>query len=736
MSPAAADDAAMRRLSWPLLCLAAGCGGPAATEPRPAGHVRMVALLAERATAGSAVNPFFGDGPLRRLTRELEQRGDAADWRLRLDTAAAALRHGDARRSIELLCSAADGLRQGRLAGDAAAALAVSYQLGVSWLRLAETQNCCARPTHESCIVPIVGTGRHTATEGSQRAIECFVEVLRNTPAGDYWHYAAMWLLNIAHMTLGSYPDGVPAAWQLPAAAFAPECDFPRFRDVAPAVGLDTNGTAGGVVVDDFDGDEWLDLIVSDWAPDGQLRCFRNQRDGSFADATEAAGLTGITGGLHLVHADYDEDGDLDVLVLRGGWWFECGLLPCSLLQNDGRGRFTDVTFAVGLGERQLPTQTAAFADYDLDGDLDLYIGSESSPRVRCASQLYRNDGGRFTDVARAAGVTNDAYAKGVAWGDVDGDRWPDLYVSNIDGANRLYRNRGDGTFVDAAAAAGVLAPAAGFATWFWDFDADGAADLFVANYDTGCAHLASYLRGGSLPFATMRLYRGDGAGGFVDVTRAAGLAVPAMPMGCNFGDLDNDGWLDCYLGTGDPQYASLMPNLMFRNRGGAAFDGVTMAGGFGHLQKGHGVAFADLDHDGDQDVFEVMGGAYPGDAFRNVLFENPGFGNRWLTVRLVGTASARCAIGASLCVTVREGGRRRTIRRGVDAGSSFGGNPLRQTLGLGRAEAIERCEVCWPRTGRVQVVDDVPLDAVIRIVEGRAGWERIAVGAVPFRRR
>lgn len=695
----------------------------------------MVTLLADLAAQADVDNPFFGQRRLQTLRAELAHEGAAAPWRLRWETAVAELEQGHERAAIDLLAATRDGLRSGTLAGDHAAKIGVDFHLGVAWLRLGETENCCASPTEETCILPIRGGGQHTRREGSMRACEAFLEILRNTGSTDYWHYAARWLLNIAHMTLGTFPDGVPAEYRLPAAAFAPEGAFPRLVDVARAVGLDTNGTAGGVAVEDFDGDEYLDVFVTDWAPHGQARFFRNQRDGTFADCTAAAGLEGITGGLNCVHADYDDDGDIDVLVVRGGWWFESGRLPCSLLQNDGKGVFTDVTFAVGLGERREPTQTAGFADYDLDGDLDLCIGGECSPRVHCTSHLYRNDGGRFTEVTGAAGVANERYCKGLVWGDVDGDRFPDLYVSNIGDDNRLYRNRGDGTFVDIAAAAGVTRPKDSFPTWLWDFDNDGALDLFVANYDTGVAHIASMLVGGTLPFETARLYRGDGKGGFTDVTRALGFVWPTMPMGCNFGDLDNDGWLDAYLGTGDPSYASLMPNLFLHNEAGQKLQNLTMAAGLGHLQKGHAVAFADLDGDGDQDLFEVVGGAYPGDAFRNVLFANPGMGNHWLTVRAIGRDSARCAIGARLCVVVRANGASRRIYRHVNQGASFGGNPLRQTIGLGKAERIERLEVFWPRTGRTQVLENVPMDATIRVVEGAASCEPITVPPVPFRR-
>ena len=721
------------------MSLSITAGSLAAQDPKVAsdGHARMVALLAERAAAADVDHPFFGKQFAAATLAQIERIGDAASWRMRFDAGMAQLRLGNERRGITILESAREGLQRGTLQADMASMVGTSFQLGVACLRLAETENCCAVPTPDSCILPIVGGGLHGKPEGSTKAIDYFLEVLKNTSPTDHWHYAAQWLLNVAHMTLGTWPEGVPEAHRLPANAFTSKVAFPKFTNIAAAVGLDREGLAGGVAIDDFDGDGRLDVVITDWSPRGQIRCFHHEADGSFVDRTEAAGLVGITGGLNLLHADYDNDGDLDLFVLRGGWWFEYGKLPCSLLQNRGDGTFRDVTFAAGLGDRQLPTQAGAFADYDLDGDLDLYIGSESSQRVACSSQLFRNNGdGTFIDVAKEAGVTNDRYTKGVTWGDYDGDRWPDLYVSNLLGENRLFRNKGDGTFTDVAKEAGVSGPQNSFPTWFFDHDDDGRLDIFVGNYDTTVAHIASHLVGGSLRNDVMRLYHNDGDGKFTDVARKFGLLWPAMPMGCNFGDLDNDGWLDFFLGTGDPEYASLMPNLMFRNREGQGFDDVTFAGGFGHVQKGHAVAFADLDQDGDLDVFEVMGGAYPGDKYRCALWENPGFGNRHVTVRAIGTASVRCAIGARLAITVRTGDTTRVVHRDVNTGGSFGSNPLRMTIGLGKAERIERFEVFWPKTGITQVVENVPLDASIEVVEGKAGFTKRDLAPLPFKKR
>ncbi|MBX3462871.1 MAG: CRTAC1 family protein [Planctomycetes bacterium] len=730
----------MRRARAGLLWLAvaAGCRGDAASGPNAAdaGHQRMLRELEALAARATTDNVFFAESAVQRRLDDLRRSGAAAPWRERLDAALGAVQMGREREGIELLAAAREALQSGRLAGDANAALSISFYLAVAWLRLGETENCCARVSAESCILPLRGGAVHTAPEGSRSALPFLLEVLHNSAPESYWHLSARWLLNLAHMTLGTHPDGVPAPYRMAASRSPGDGGFPSFANVAPELGVDTFGNAGGAVVDDFDGDGRLDILVSDWAPRGRLRLFRSTGRG-FEDVSQAAGLAGLHGGLNLVQADYDGDGHLDFLVLRGAWLFEQGRHPNSLVRNRGDGTFVDVTFAAGLGAVHWPTQTAAFADYDLDGDLDLYVGNESTDRLRCPSQLFRNNGdGTFTDVAAAAGVTNDRFAKAVAWGDVDGDGWPDLYVSNLDGDNRLYRNRGDGTFVDVAAARGVTGPPASFPAWFWDFDNDGALDLFVANYDTGIGHIAAHVLGLPVPYGHPRLYRGDGRGGFTEVAQAMGLDYPSMPMGSNFGDLDGDGFLDVYLGTGDPHLQSLMPNLVYHNQRGRGFRDVTLASGMGHLQKGHGTAIADLDGDGDLDVFAVIGGAYRGDAFHDVLFENPGFGNRWLTVRLRGGRKNRDGIGARLHLVVHEDGAPRSIHRQVGSGGSFGGSPLRQTIGLGRADRIERLEITWPGTAAPQVVTGLPLDAAVLVVEGDAGWTQIEHVPTPFRRR
>ena len=218
-------------------------------------------------------------------------------------------------------------------------------------------------------------------------------------------------------------------------------------------------------------------------------------------------------------------------------------------------------------------------------------------------------------------------------------------------------------------------------------------------------------------------LYRNNRDGTFTDVAHDVGLDRAILPMGANFGDLDNDGWLDVYLGTGEPSFGALLPNRMFRNAGGTRFQDVTTSGGFGHLQKGHAVVFADIENRGQEDVFEEMGGAFPGDPYQAALYRNPGHPGHWITLRLEGVRSNRAAYGARVEVVFRENGRVRHVYRTVGAVSSFGGNPAEQHIGLGGAGAVDEVRVRWPASyRREQVFRSLPVDRVYRMREGEPG--------------
>ncbi|MEM7351754.1 MAG: FG-GAP-like repeat-containing protein [Acidobacteriota bacterium] len=721
-APVAADDE--RSLgSTPPGGTPPGGASPGAASP---GHQRMVAALEAIRQASPQQNVYVGDAKARHLRRQVAQAANRTaqeQAQLRLELGNAELRLGREHEAIRQLQRAL-ALLPALETADQKLALEIRFRLGVAYLRLGETANCAAHHSAESCILPLRGAAIHQQREGSSAAIQQFADILQRTQVDSAAYLRSQWLLNLAFMTLGEYPDGVPERYRIPADSFRSDEPFPRFENVAAKHGLNTFSLAGGAIAEDFDGDGDLDLVVSTSDPGERLRFFRNRGADGFEEDGDS--LEGLFGGLNVVHADYDNDGDADVLVLRGGWMFQAGEQPNSLLQNQGDGRFVDVTFAAGLGKVHYPTQTAAWADYDNDGDLDVYIGNESFEGVRFPSQLFENRGdGTFEDVARSAGVDQAAMTKAVVWGDYDGDRYPDLYVSNFGQPNRLYRNNRDGTFTDVAAALEVDGPKDSFPAWFWDYDNDGHLDLFVSSYKSTAADMAAAYserlrQADSLP----RLYRGGGSGSLSQTT--ANLRRTSAPMGCNFGDLDGDGFLDFYLGTGWPDYEALMPNLVFRNRAGTGFADVTTAAGLGHLQKGHAVVFADFDNDGDQDIFQQMGGFYRGDRFFDVLYANPGFGNHHLTVILQGTRSNRSAIGARLHLVVGDGDDARSLYRHVNSGATFGGNPLRRYFGLGPAKTIERLEVFWPTTGKTQTFTDLALNRTLRITEGGEGYELV----------
>jgi hypothetical protein len=343
---------------------------------------------------------------------------------------------------------------------------------------------------------------------------------------------------------------------------------------------------------------------------------------------------------------------------------------------------------------------------------------------------MFKNRGdGTFEDVTATAGVQNNRFCKGCAFGDYDGDRFPDLYVTNQGAPNRLYRNNRDGTFTDVAIPLRVFGPHDGFGCWFFDYNNDGNLDLYAVCYARGtrAAEICAYYKNGATGYDSQRLYEGDGKGRFKDVTRAVHLDRPVFPMGCNFGDVDEDGWPDMYLGTGDPDFTSVWPNVMYRNDRGQSFQDVTTASGTGMLQKGHGVSFGDLDGDGDQDLLEQLGGAVKDDAFQTALFENPGHGNHWLTVRIVGHQTNRFGLGVRIGATIEEPAGSRTVYAFVGTNSSFGGNSLQEEMGLGKARKITALEVVWPTTGKTDRFTDVPLDKTIIVEEG-VGWREAAL--------
>lgn len=601
--------------------------------------------------------------------------------------------------------------------------LDLEQAIGVAYVHKTEMDHGLYREPGDRCLLSLRPGAQLARTEDLSTGERYFLSLLDKRPDD----LEARWLLNAAHMATGGYPARVPARYVIPSEVFASTEDVGRFVDVSSAAGVRSFSSAGGVVVDDFDNDGRLDILTSNFDSCGQMQLFRRGENGMFVDRTAQAGLSGQFGGLNLNQADYNNDGCRDVLVMRGGWQIA---QRRSLLRNNCDGTFSDVTAAAGLVTPVTSSQTTVWADIDNDGWIDLFVGNEDAP-----SQLFRNRGdGTFLDIAAGAGVQRTAFTKAVTAGDYDNDGFPDFYVSNFRGGNFLYHNNRDRTFTEVAAAAGVPGSDRGFPAWFFDYDNDGWDDLFVSSYFMSIEETAKSYLGLPLNSATMKLYRNEGNGKFRDVTEAARLNKALMPMGSNFGDIDNDGFLDMYLGTGSPSYVSLVPSMLLRNKGGASFVDVTVSSGTGEMHKGHGVAFADLDNDGDEEIVFKVGGATPGDAHAFRVFENPGHGNDWLGLSLVGVKSNRAAIGARIKVTVENtDGTRRQIHRTVGSGGSFGASPLQQHIGLGKASRIVEVELRWPASGTRQVFTDVPRNQVIEIREMSDRFTRLDRKPMPL---
>ncbi|MEM9144541.1 MAG: VCBS repeat-containing protein, partial [Bacteroidota bacterium] len=304
--------------------------------------------------------------------------------------------------------------------------------LALAYLRLGEQENCMANHNPQVCIVPFEPLAVHTLEKGSRKAIAIYTLLYRR-----YGRDSHKWLINLAYMTLGEHPQQVPEYLLIPFPNWDREKkNFPKFLNKAPSLGVAVNGLSGGVCLDDFNNDGFIDIFATSYGMEDKVSYFINTGKGSFSDRSETSGINGIVSGLNCLHADYDNDGDKDILILRGGWLRKGGEQPNSLLRNNGDGTFDDVTRSSGILSYR-PTQTAAWADVNKDGFLDLFIGNEYVKGEGAhPCELFINQGdGTFREKATEHGLGGiKKYVKGVAFGDIDTDLWPDLYVSVMGG--------------------------------------------------------------------------------------------------------------------------------------------------------------------------------------------------------------------------------------------------------------------------------------------------------------
>jgi enediyne biosynthesis protein E4 len=547
------------------------------------------------------------------------------------------------------------------------------------------------------------------------------------------------------------------ASSQLPLSAFSTPVvpgKHSAFEDVpAAASGINWVHTAGksadkhlpetsgaGCAFLDYDNDGWMDIYLVNsgksefYQPSRPLRnaLYRNNRDGTFTDVTERAGVAGGGYGMGVAVGDYNGDGFPDIYVTQFG--------HNILYRNNGDGTFTDVTEKAGVAAAGW-SSSAVWFDYDNDGKLDLFVcqfaefdaamgcGTDATgvrhyciPRIfkPRPSWLFHNNGdGTFTDVSEETGI---AAHLGKAWGavatDVNNDGKLDLFVANDTVANFLFMNQG-GRFEEAGLASGVAYSAegrtrSGMGVDSADFNQDGQMDLFVANIDQ----------------EIFSLYQNNGDGSFDDVAMPLGVGMSTRWMsgwGLKFFDYDNDGDLDLILANGFPddlidQTSSLVkwkePLLLFHNDG-KKFRNVSADSGpvFTRSFAARGLALGDFNNDGKIDVLITNNDAAP------VLLRNyAGEGNHWLGVKLVGRKCNRDAVGAR--VTYQAGDLKRS-RMKVGGGSFLSSHDPRMVLGIGRRAKIDWLEVKWPLPGGgVERFKDVPLDRYITITEGAGTWK------------
>lgn len=582
--------------------------------------------------------------------------------------------------------------------------------LGLLLMRRGEIENCTN--TAGLCRYPLVSP--HFKPQSAQGALRLFSRAYELEPS-----WSVKWLKHLATMATTRHTAPYISSHKAPT-----DLLIPSLHENASQAGVAKVDLGRGALVADMDGDGRLDIIAA--STGYSLGYYKNIGKRRFVDRTASSGLGGIKNGFIIAAGDIDNDGDLDLYVSRNAFY---GQMPNIMLRNDGEGRFTDFTALSGTGNEGAGF-VAAFADYDSDGDLDLFVANMSTPSPfgggaianlygRVSNALYRNNGdGVFEDVTEQAGLFSVDSHLGATWGDIDEDGDPDLYVTTYFGFNHLYINQGDGTFVDRAQERGVSAPWSSFSGWFFDYDNDSHLDLLIPS-NAPTELVAKYLITHEEPALsqTMRLFKGDGHGYFVDVTEVAGLRVAASAMGANWGDINNDGDPDFYLGTGGPPLEQLEPNRLFLNAGDGTFWDATRLTHSGFLQKGHGVSFADLDGDGWQDLHHSLGGAWMVDTWQNALLwndtTNRGAGH-YLKVVLRGKKSNSHGVGARVTVVI---GQRKIVRE-IGTGGGFGKNPPLAHFGLKNSTSIDELRIVWTGGRTRQTFQNIPVNTTLLIEE------------------
>jgi hypothetical protein len=573
-------------------------------------------------------------------------------------------------------------------------------------------------PDHERmCSLPL--TAFHQKAEFAQAAASAFLKLLDRYDSSNRLY---RWLLTFNHMTLGTFPDGVPARYRIDS-TFIDQFygkgkermrrEFPDlvFEDQSKELGVNTFHPGRGVAVEDFDGDGYLDIVTG--GSFGPVRYYQNDHGRGFIDRTAESGLGKVSQVFAIVPVDYDGDGRFDLFICR----------PFShyvLYRNQGDGSFADVTEASGLLDTWKPDSLAvtwipSFADVNNDGKLDLFLAQWAfklpfvknvMAKPRMDSALFIQENGRFVNRTKEYGLEpllHDYYYIGSAFGDYDSDGYPDLFLSSpLRNSSVLLHNAGGTRFEQTKL---IQSTASGFAAAFLDINHDGRLDIFQAGFGDAKSAVEQVVFG-----EHTNEYRSGHSALFVQTadgrfeTHEEMFDMPMSTMGSTFGDIDNDGCYDFYLGKGDPEPWFVLPNLMYVGQTSGTsctlnLKNVSMLEGLGNVQKGHGVVFFDFNNDGKQDLYSALGGMWPGDAWTSQLFVNRSRSkNTWVKLRLRGRRTNYYGVGASIRVVAENAAGEEIVRtHHMDNKTGFGGSPLLAHIGLLNAVRIKAVEVFWP---------------------------------------
>jgi FG-GAP-like repeat len=614
------------------------------------------------------------------------------------------------------------------------------FWLAMCYIRRAEVENCLpklidaaestglpANHDHNAhadhtqiCALPL--TQFHDRADSSRAAARLFESLLDRY---DHANRLYQWLLNFCYMTIDAFPQEVPPKYLIQTefidsfygahkSEIEKQYSYLMFEDRAKELGVDTYNTGRGVAVEDFDNDGYLDIVTG--GSFDVVKYYKNDHGRGFIDKTEEVGLGGIKQPFVITCADYDNDGWVDIFFGRPFGSY-------SLYRNNRDGTFTDVTASSGLNAGKADdeinaTWVSAWADVNGDGYLDLFVaqwgfkipfvsGLMAKPRID--SKLFINQNGHFVDKTEEFGLSDiveDQYFIGAAFGDYNSDGYPDLFLSSpLRNTSVLLKNISGNRFEKTNL---IDATGVGFSAAFVDINHDGRLDIFQAGFadaksSTEQAVFRENVNRYHSGHSTIFLQTPDGK----FERRDDFFDMPMSTMGASFGDINNDGCYDFYLGTGDPEGWFILPNLMYlgETQGTGCAEHLTnisMLNGFGTIQKGHGIVFFDFDNDGRQDVYSSLGGMWPADAWPNQFFVNKSnLKNSWVKIRLRGRKTNHFGVGATIKVVAENQKHDEIVRYYLmDQKTGFGSGPYLAHIGLMNATQINGVEVYWPASG------------------------------------